>query len=499
MARKQVITQKSYISPEELKILARVVNDPFLFSEYCYVINPVHGKVHFKLYPYQKSVLYNFLKERFNIILKFRQAGITELISMYCLWLAMYHANKKINIISIKDITAKKVLKKIKFMYKNLPVFLQVPIINGRANEYGSSSLIEFDNGSFIESIPTSPEAGRSEALTLLVIDEAAMVRWASEVWAAAFPTLSTGGQAIINSTPRGIGNFYHSQWVDSITGSNALNPLRLYWDMHPDRDQSWYDTMSRALGPKRTAQEIDGDFLSSGNTVFDLADIRAIEECLSDYPVIKERFNGQYKQFLEPDPTVDYYLGADIATGRSSDYSSFTCMDAAGEEQAIYKGRISVDRFAKLLGDTGEYYNWATIAPETNDVGLAVTSLLQTEGYPNLYYYQKMIKKKGKSRPETESSPGWLTTNKNRSVIIEGLEKDIREGNVIIKDPFFVNEAYTFIYDGLNRPVAMGKHRTNSNSDELDTEVYADDDIFGKAITNHIRKGKKQVIILPQ
>lgn len=62
---------------------------------------------------------------------------------------------------------------------------------NGRAGEYGSASVIEFDNGSFIESIPTSTEAGRSESLSLLVIDEAAIVRWASQIWAAAFPTLS--------------------------------------------------------------------------------------------------------------------------------------------------------------------------------------------------------------------------------------------------------------------------------------------------------------------
>ena len=471
MAKKQLETQ--YITREEIQTLSRVVNDVFLFSNFCYVINPVHGKVPFKLYPYQKAVLYNFVRERFNIILKFRQAGITELISMYCLWLAMYHANKKINIISIKDTTAKKVLKKIKFMYKNLPEYLQTPIINGRANEYGSSSLMEFDNGSFIESVPTSPEAGRSEALTLLVIDEAAMVRWANEVWAAAFPTLSTGGSAIINSTPRGIGGFYHGQWVDAVSGVNGLNPLRLYWDMHPERDQAWYDRMSKALGPKRTAQEIDGDFLSSGNTVFDLSDIKAIEDCLGDYPTIKTRFNGQYREFLEPDsPSLfnddvnrKFYIGADVATGRSSDYSSFTVMDRNGEEFAVYKGRISVDKFARLLGDTGERYNYAKIAPESNDVGLAVTSLLQTEGYPNLYYYQKLLRKKGKSKPEVESSPGWLTTNHNRSVIIEALEQDIREDNIIVKDPFFVQEAYTFIYDNMGRPVALNKHKANTES----------------------------------
>lgn len=846
---KKIITENTTLTREELEILAKVPNDVFLFSLFCYVIHPVRGKVRFELYPYQKSVLYQFVKERFNILLKFRQAGITELISMYCLWLAMYHPNKKINIISIKDTTAKKVLKKIKFMYKNLPWYLQTPIINGRAGEFGSASMIEFDNGSFIESIPTSSEAGRSESLSLLVIDEAAIVRWAAQIWAAAFPTLScsvgstpvflrhyeeikkgypkpiteqiklrtlcpkqkgvldisnlgyytlthtgswkkilwtqnkgkletwfvkdnrgkkagytpkhrlfttkgwktveeiidqnlniiqadtkvdqlklpkqvkapskeilkpieefpgyfvsnlgkvysdsprrgfyeltprpnkdgylrvalkkagvkretgstrnqgkgktfqrsvhllvaeaflgpkpnpksqvdhinnqrdcnhinnlryisssdnvkksfeynlnatifgiqgdklpnllkrgrilemaeegfsyreiarevypeykqahkfvkriltergsrvyisklqvvkkcqrtiydihveddnsyisannyinhnTGGSAIVNSTPYGVGNFYHSTWVDAIAGGNPFNPIRLYWQMHPERDENWYKQMASALGPKRTAQEIDGDFLSSGNTVFDLADIKAIEDCLSDYPVIKKRFNGQYRQYLEPQSDKEYFIGADVSTGRASDYSAFTCMDKQGEEQAVFKGRIPIDKYAKLLGDTGQLYNWATIAPESNDVGMAVTTKLQDEGYPKLYYYQKMLKKKGKSRPEVDKSPGWLTTQKNRSVIIENLEQDIREEYVIIKDPFFVQEAYTFIYDGLGRPVAMGKHRANNSAVDIDLEgdVYSDDSIFGKAICNHIRKGKTNIIVQPK
>lgn len=498
---KTISETRTTLTREELSNLSRVSVDVFFFSLFCNVIHPVRGKVRFELYPFQKSVLYNFIAQRFNIILKFRQAGITELISMYCLWLAMYHPNKKINIISIKDTTAKKVLKKIKFMYKNLPWYLQTPIINGRVGEYGSASMIEFDNGSFIESIPTSSEAGRSESLSLLVIDEAAVVRWAAQIWAAAFPTLSTGGAAIVNSTPYGVGNFYHSTWVDAIAGGNPFNPIRLYWQMHPERDINWYNQMSSALGTKRTAQEIDGDFLSSGNTVFDLADIKAIEDCLSGYPVIKKRFNGQYRQFCEPEPDKEYFIGADVATGRSSDYSSFTVMDKPGEEQAVYKGRMAVGAYAKLLGDTGMLFNQATIAPESNDVGLAVTSKLQDEGYPKLYYYQKMLKKKGKSRPEMDKFPGWLTTQKNRSVIIENLEEDIRNDKVIIKDPFFVQEAYTFIYDGLGRPVAMGKHRANNSTVDVDLEgdVYADDDIFGKAICNHIRKGKTNVIVQPR
>lgn len=1051
MARKKTLLEgDTNITPEQLKTLVRVMKDPFFFSTFCYVINPVLGMVKFLLYPFQKAVLYQFMLNRFNIILKFRQAGITELISMYCLWLAMYHPNKKINIISIKDTVAKKVLKKIKFMYKNLPSYLQEPIINGRTGEFGSVSTIEFANGSIIESIPTSDQAGRSESLSLLVIDEAAIVRWASTIWASAFPTLScisgsykillttnphrknpegskkglqaflkpigelapsevgirdlrkeglytlthtgawrqildavykgklltwevedcrgkkldctpkhrlltpqgwktvsdiirydlkvvqidtkygsinntaplvkppkkvifkplftfgkfdyqitnfgeiyrvnsdgertkvklrvhrgyntltlfskshggiknwkvsrlvyktfvghipdgyvvdhinnnplqdwvtnlrcvtnsenikksyetnlayvtslsgypielhsrvlqaidlnpgksdqeimdllykqglslsrksignirrkskiylsklivnreyitdiydihvdgdhsyilptcnfinhnTGGSAIVNScitgdtsiigqggpfrvdsicpktfgkmdishlglkvlshtgkwqrvlgsvnkgilktwevhnewgkvikctpehklytlegwlpvseiikrdipaifyhtslnsleqnpvtvkpvgfkynllevayikhryqklgcyprvleqiswevydkfrikrdrayiqnivsgkrggsiylsklkvvrkyydtiydicvendesylinedyvshnTPYGVGNFFHGAWVDAIAGGNPLNPIRLYWQMHPDRDQKWYEEMSTALGPKRTAQEIDGDFLSSGNTVFDLVDIKAIEECLSDYPIINTRLKGQYKEFNEPDPNKEYFIGGDCATGRGTDYSAFTCMDRDGEEAAVYKGRIPLNKYARLLGDIGEKYNFAKLAPETNDVGMAVTTILQDEGYPNLYFYTKLLRKKRHSRPEEEKFPGWLTTTRNRSVIIENLEKDIRENNVIIKDPFFVQEAYTFIYDGAGRPIARGKHRMNTSSMDIDLEgeTYSDDSIFGKAITNHIRcHSASSTVVVPQ
>ena len=494
--------ERRFLSSEELAILAKVVKNVLFFSTFIWVIHPVHGKVRFNLYPFQKSVLYQFLKERFNIVLKFRQAGLTELISMYCLWLAMYHPNKKIAIISIKDSVARKVLKKIKFMYRNLPWYLQTPITNGRTGELGTGEVIEFSNGSVIESIPTSEQAGRSESLSLLVIDEAAVVRWASTIWASAFPTLSTGGSAIINSTPFGTGGWYHSTWVDAITGQSPINPIRLYWDMHPERDQKWYDDMSAVLGPKRTAQEIDGDFLSSGSLVFDMVDIKAIEDSLWDYKPVKERLNGQYKQYKNPEFPDNFYIGADCSTGRNTDYSTFSVQNEAGEEFAAFKGKIPLNKFARFLGEIGKYYGYAKLAPETNDIGMTVTTILQDEGYPNLYYSQKILKKRGRQQPEIEEIPGWLTTSKNRSLIIEGLEKDIREDVLTLKNPYFVQEAYTFIYDASGRPVAMGKHSRKSSVDiDLEGEVYSDDMIFAEAITNHIRKtsNKRTAVALPQ
>lgn len=511
MSKQKRIINKPLTS-EEFRELKIVSNDPFAFSNFIYLIHQIRGKVKFELYPFQIAVLWQFIRHRFNIILKFRQAGITELISMFCLWYAMYHPNKNIVIISIKDRVAKKVLRKIKFMYRNLPPHLQVQVVNGRSNDIGSAQEIEFANGSTISSIPTTEDAGRSESVAILVIDEAAIVRWADQIWAASFPTLSTGGRAIVNSTPFGIGNFFHKKWVEACAGGNEFNPIRLRWEMHPERDQEWYRQMSTSLGPRRTAQEIDGDFLTSGNSVFDLRDIRAMEEMLTEYEPLdlsqysifnKIRSYGENLIIYKlPEKNGVYSIGSDVSTGRSRDYSSITLTDQYGEDIAVLKKKLPPNELANLLGGLGKIYNRALVAPESNDIGLAVASKLQDDGYPNLYYSVKLIKKRGQKKPETEKIPGWYTTKKNRPVIIGGLEEDIRLDNIIVKDPFFIAEAYTFIYDETNRPVAMGKSSKSGGDDELmsDEDNYTDDAIMGKAIANHIRKIKRKgPIILPQ
>lgn len=499
-SRKSALLNNTYLKSQEFSVIAESRKDPFYFSQFIYLINPVHGKVRFDLYEYQKKVLWYFLTKQFNIILKFRQAGLTELIAMYCLWLAMFHSNKSIMIISIKERVAKKVLRKIKFMYKNLPEFLKVKIINGRPGEFGTATEMEFSNGSLITSLPTTEDAGRSEGLSLLVVDEAAIIKWASQIWASAWPTLSTGGSAIVNSTPFGIGNWYHKLWVDACTGDNPFHAIRLRWNMHPERDINWYNLQRDTLGPRRTAQEIDGDFLTSGNSVFDLVAIREIEESLVDYPPIRTERNGTIRIYKEFIPGKRYALGADVATGRARDYSSFSIMDELGEEYVSAKLKIPVDQFADILGRFGMQYGRALLAPESNDIGLAVTSKLQTDGYPNLYYSRKLVKRKKERKPREEEIPGWITTSKIRPIIIDELGEDIRNDNIVIKDPTFVQEAYTFIYDERNKPVAMGKESKNEDSLDDDGEIYTDDSILAKAITNHVRKvAKKPVIILPK
>jgi len=495
---KSIQIDERRLSAEEFNIVRRASTDVFFFATLVCIIHPIRGKVKFDLFPFQKSVLWNFLNNRFNIVLKFRQAGITELIALYCLWLALFHPHKNIIIISIKDSVAKKVLRRIKFMYMNLPEFLQLPIINGRTGEYGTAQEIIFANGSTITSLPTTEQAGRSEAASLVVIDEAAVVRWADQLWASMWPVLSTGGSAIINSTAFGVGNWFHRTWVGALNKTNPFVPLRLRWQMHPERyrfpgDMEWYNEQAAALGPRRTAQEIDGDFLSSGNSVFDPVDIRAIEEDLLELEYEQVLMNKDLYIYQKPNRLEKYAIGADISTGRSRDFTSFSIISSSGQEVVAYKGKIPPTKAADLMMKFGKKYNMAVLAPETNDIGLAVTERIQNQGYPNLYYSKTVLKKKGHKREERALVPGWLTTTKNRPLIIDELEEDIRVRNLKVISPFFVNEAYTFIYDESNRPVAMGKEKRASTTDtvNLGDDGYTDDAIFATGISNRVRKEK--------
>ena len=105
-------------------------------------------------------------------------------------------------------------------------------------------------NGSEVKASSTSGDAGRSEALSLLVIDEAAHVDGLEELWTGLYPTLSTGGRCIALSTPNGVGNWFHKTYVEAESGVNDFHPTNLPWHVHPDRDEEWFIKETRNMSP---------------------------------------------------------------------------------------------------------------------------------------------------------------------------------------------------------------------------------------------------------
>ncbi len=231
--------------------------DPTHFiNNYVKISHPLEGQIPFKTFDFQADLLEDFNDYRFNIVLKARQLGISTIVAAYVAWMMVFHRDKNILVIATKFGTATNLVKKVKSMIKNLPDWIRIAEVS-----IDNRASFELSNGSQIKASSTSGDAGRSEALSLLVVDEAAHVEGLDELWTGLYPTLSTGGRCIALSTPNGVGNWFHQTYIDAETENNDFHPTNLPWDVHPDRDQEWFNKETRNMSRRQIAQELECNF----------------------------------------------------------------------------------------------------------------------------------------------------------------------------------------------------------------------------------------------
>lgn len=231
----------------------KCAKDPIYFmKKYCMIQHPTRGKIQFNLYPFQEDTLTHFNSNRYNIVLKSRQTGISTLVAGYSLWKMTFNEDFDVLVIATKQDVAKNLVTKVRVMNQHLPSWLR------QASEEDNKLSLRYRNGSQIKAISSGKDAGRSEALSLLVFDEAAFITEIDAIWTASQLTLATGGDLIILSTPNGVGNFFHKKWVEATEKIGMFNPIKLHWTVHPDRDQIWRDEQDVLLGKKAAAQECD-------------------------------------------------------------------------------------------------------------------------------------------------------------------------------------------------------------------------------------------------
>ena len=239
------------------EILAEVVKcgkDPHYFIDsYAKITHPQRGLIPFHTYNFQSDLLRDFKDYRFNIILKARKLGISTVTAAYVVWLMLFHREKNVLVIATKFSTAANLVKKVKSILKNLPEWVRIANVS-----IDNRTSFELTNGSQIKASSTSGDAGRSEALSLLVVDEAAHVEGLAELWMGLYPTLSTGGRCIALSTPNGVGNWFHKVYTEAEQGGNDFKYTKLLWDVHPERDKEWFDKETKNMSRREIAQEHD-------------------------------------------------------------------------------------------------------------------------------------------------------------------------------------------------------------------------------------------------
>jgi hypothetical protein len=426
--------------------------DPsYFFNSYIKIQHPIKGLIPFSTYPFQDECVQKFIDNRFTIVVKSRQLGLSTLTAAYAVWLAIFQKDKNILVIATKLSVAQNFIKKVKTMVRSLPPWLLLPRI-----VTDNKQLLEFSHGSSIKAVPTSDDAGRSEALSLLIVDEAAFVKNFDELWTGLYPTISTGGRTILLSTPNGVGGQYYKLYTDAEAGLNEFCPIKLPWNVHPERDQPWFDSETRNLSQKQISQEYLCDFASSGDTYMSDDDLKWLWANIQ-HPV--ERMGPDKNVWVWKYPLSEhkYVISADIARGDSKDYSTFHVIDtSASEVVAEYKGKMPPDRFAELLAQFGKMYNEALLCPENNSYGYATIIKLRDIGYKKIYSTKKSTAYMADFVPSNDNEgAGFATSGKTRTLILTKLEEVLRNRHITVRSSRLYDELKTFVWVE-NRAQAM-------------------------------------------
>jgi len=222
-----------------------VTGPQYFLDRYFYIQHPTRGKMLYHPFEYQRRLIDTYHNYRFSISLMPRQTGKTTSAAGYLLWYAMFKPDSTILIAAHKYTGAQEIMQRIRYAYELCPDF-----IRAGCTSYNKGS-IEFENGSRIVSQTTTETTGRGMSITLLYCDEFAFVRptIAKEFWTSISPTLSTGGKAIITSTPNSDEDQFALIWkqankcVDeygnsTVLGINGFKGYQSHWNEHPDRDE---------------------------------------------------------------------------------------------------------------------------------------------------------------------------------------------------------------------------------------------------------------------
>ncbi len=420
--------------------------DPiYFFNNYCKIQHMTRGTIPFNTYPFQDDCVKAFIDNRFNIILKSRQLGLSTLTAAYSVWLTLFQKDKRVLVIATKLDVAQNFINKVKTILSYLPkwMILVDTITNNK-------QLIEFSHGSSIKAIPTSDDAGRSEALSLLIVDEAAFVRNFDTIWTGIYPTLTTGGRAIVLSTPNGVGGQYYKLYVDAEEGINEFNPIKLPWTVNPDTDDEWFKKMTANMSKRQVSQEFLCDFVSSGETLISATDFEWLRTQTKD-PIERTGPDSNVWIWKYPLSESKYIISSDVSRGDSKDYSTFHVIDLKEKEcVAEFKGKIPPDELGNLLVDWAKRYNDALIAPENNNYGYATLMKIRDLKYNNVY-----IRKKKRASVINYSSgfiledAGFNTNQKTKSIILTKLEELIRNRTLKIYSQRFYEESKRFVWKG--------------------------------------------------
>ena len=477
-------------------------NTPYALRTYLQTYdNTVSKYVPLDLFPDQVSLIEDYDNHNENIALKYRQAGVSTVTAAWAskkLVFAKKQKPEKILIIANKLDTSVEMANKIRSFTEQWPSWVGV----GFSPDKNAQRHFKLTNDCEVKAVATSKDALRGYTPTILIFDEAAFIEADGDFWSACMASLSTGGKVIVVSTPNGYDAIYYEIYDQALRNMNDFKISEMYWHRDPrytkdlymvktndlvhfllnredypkdivvdlsienpyERDHSivtsyieqgykpcsaWFEGMVKKLkfDRRKVAQELECNFLGSGDNVFDSELMQNISKNQLREPIAK-MMGGSLWIFKEPENGHKYVMGVDVSRGDSEDFSCIQIIDFDTREQVLeYVGKVPPDITAEIAYKWGSMYNAYCVVDLTGGMGVATARKMQELGYQGGMYVDNVdTSNKWKYDPKlNEKIPG-INFNNKRVQIIASLEEAVRHDFKIYSHRLY-NEMNTFIY----------------------------------------------------
>ena len=508
-------------------------NTPYALRTYLQTYDNTQSRyVPLELFPDQVRLVEDYDSFNENIALKYRQAGVSTVTAAWAskkLVFARKNKPEKVLIIANKLDTSVEFANKIREFTDQWPSWVGVTF----SNDKNAAKHYKLTNGCEVKAVATSKDALRGYTPTILIFDEAAFIDADSDFWAACMASLSTGGKVIVISTPNGYDPIYYEIYEQANRGMNDFKITEMYWYRDPrytkdlylvktddivhyflNREEyknekildysdvnpfernfaelvdlfkqgwkpssSWFEAMVKKLkyDKRKVAQELECNFLGSGDNVFDSNMLKSITDNMVQEPPTKMMSGGLWI-WKEPELGHKYIMCVDVSRGDSEDFSTFQIYDFDDREQvAEYLGKVPPDVLAEIAYKWGNMYKAFIVVDITGGMGVSTSRKLQELGYKDLYVDGVEFGNKWKYDPKMDLKIPGINFNSKRVQIIASFEEGLRHG-LKIRSSRLLNEMNTFVYIN-GRPDHMkGQHDDLIMS--LAMSVYVSDSSFSQ------------------
>ncbi len=502
---------------------------PLFAKNFIYITDNNNDLVRFELNAAQLEIDELMQYNRFVIVGKARQSGISTYTLGRALWRALTKSNENILIVSYKGDSATALFEKLKQMNDAIPRE-KYPNLFPKVKRDNRDELV-FTNGSKIKSVTAgNKDVGRGSTYTYIHLSEFAFYGNQEKQLLSVEQSLAKGehSQLTIETTSNGTGNHFYRMYMQAMKNKSKYIAyfVPFYHKLYAKQFAhdymeavEWYKASNN--GKKLTRNDLDEEeqalhelgatltqltwrrwkmldlesesdfyqeypsnplesFISTGNSVFNqtkvLQRLSYAKESI-DKSEVRSNLPESIRQwatkgivlFDYPKKGKKYYFGCDSASGSggNNDSSTIVCFDDEGQQVLTFESnKIAVYEFAELIDVLGRWYNYAFLVVERNSFGLPVIERLRKElGYENMYK-QKLFDERGKKKLQL----GWTTTQGNKAIFVSDMKEQFEKGLINIECKQLLQQMQMFVENSGK----MGNKRGNTEKNHDDLVIAA-------------------------